>query len=283
MKKISLIILIIFVVAAAFIAGAYFENGAKNIQKADVGSLLSQVEKQIFTPAPLNMGGAEKQVTLLQSKVIEQTNFQRALNQSTPLQALKENALLDQAAAAKAQDMFKNQYFEHVSPSGVNPGQLVQNFGYNYIVEGENLILGNFSSEKEMVDDWMASPGHRANILNSKFTEIGVAVVKGKYKGENVWIGVQEFGRPLSACQQPSTEIKNEIDSNKAELDSVSLQINQQKDQINQTNQDSSVYQQMINDYNALVEQYNSLVEKTKSLIANYNLQVNNFNNCVND
>ena len=63
------------------------------------------------------------------------------------MSALKENEKLDQAALAKANDMFLKQYFEHVSPTGVGPGDLAQNYGYDYIIVGENLILGNFSSE----------------------------------------------------------------------------------------------------------------------------------------
>ena len=135
----------------------------------------------------------------MQSKIISETNLQRQENGDLP--ALKENTDLDETASAKAADIFKNQYFEHVSPSGVDPGKLVESYGYDYIVEGENLILGNFSSEKEVVADWMASPGHRANILNNRYTEIGVAIVKGTYKGEESWVGVQEFGLPLSTCE----------------------------------------------------------------------------------
>jgi len=286
------IILIFILVAAAFTAGVYFRDDAlrlyndlgKKIQEfkaTDIGNIISKVGQQILAPSPLNIGGSENQVVLVKSKIIEQTNFQRALNQSEPLKPLKENALLDAAALAKANDMFKNQYFEHTSPAGVDPGKLVQSFGYDYIVEGENLILGNFSSEKEVVQDWMNSPGHRANILNNRYTEIGVAIIKGTYKGETAWIGVQEFGLPLSSCTSPSDNLKNQIDTNKAQLDLVSVQISEKRSQIDSVNPRSAAYGQMADDYNQLVAQYNALAEATKSLIAQYNNQVNIFNACV--
>ena len=205
------IFIIVIIIAVAFGSGVYFRDDAikfynsfnkqvQSFQKTNVGQTISEVEKQIFTPPPLNIGGIAQQVVLLQSQIIAQTNLQRQENGNLP--ALKENAELDATAAAKANDMFINQYFEHVSPSGIGPGDLAQKNGYSYIVEGENLILGNFSSEKEVVQDWMNSPGHRANILNVRYTDIGVSIIKGTYKGQTVWIGVQEFGLPSSVCRR---------------------------------------------------------------------------------
>lgn len=287
MKKLVIFLIIILILAGA---GFYFKNDilnfsqdfTKNIQdfkKPDIGQIISQVGKQVSLPAPLNIGGAEKNVVLLQSKIISETNLQRQLNGNLP--ALKENVKLDAAASAKANDMFSKQYFEHVSPTGTDPGKLVQNYGYDYIVAGENLILGNFASEKEVVQDWMNSPGHRANILNNRYTEIGVAVVKGTYKGETVWIGVQEFGLPLATCSQPDANLKSEIDTQKSQLDALSSQIDEKKKQLDATNQDAYAYNQMVDDYNQLIAQYNPLADKIKQDIAVFNNQVNIFNNCV--
>ncbi len=287
--KVSKSIIFILIIAALG-AGIYFKDdavkfynsfnkGVQSLKKTDIGSTLKQVEKEILTPPPLNIGGAAKSVVLLQSRIIAETNLQRQENGN--LLALKENIKLDGAASAKANDMFSKQYFEHVSPSGVDPGKLVQGFGYDYIVEGENLILGNFSSEKEVVDDWMASPGHRANILNNRYTEIGVAIIKGTYKGQTVLIGVQEFGFPSAACVQPDTNLKNGIDSAESQLEIFSSQINNKKTQLDNANQNSAGYGQMADDYNQLVEKYNLLVGQIKEAIAKYNNQVNIFNNCV--
>jgi uncharacterized protein YkwD len=287
--KISKIIIFVLIVAA-FGAGIYFKDDAikfynnfnkqvSDFQKTEIGQTLSEAGKQIFSPSPLNAGGTKNNVVLLQSKIITETNLQRQENGNLP--ALKENTKLDEAASAKANDILKNQYFEHVSPSGVDPGKLVQSYGYDYIVAGENLILGNFASEKEVVADWMNSPGHRANILNNRYAEIGVAIIKGTYKGETVWVGVQEFGLPLDSCTSPNPSLKDEIDSEKAQLDVLYSQVNDKKNQVDSTDRNSAAYSQMVDDYNQLVNQYNSLAEKVKESIAIYNQQVNTFNNCV--
>lgn len=284
-KFISILILI----AAAFVAGVFLKDKVvefyndftfqiKNLQKIDFSQIASEFQKKVSMPSPLNAGGEENQVVLLKSKVIEETNIQR---QNNGLPALKESSLLDNAALAKANDMFKNQYFEHNSPSGVKPGDLINSYGYDYILAGENLILGNFSSEKEVVEKWMESQGHRENILNNRYTEIGVAVVKGSYDGQPVWIGVQEFGFPLSACEQPDLNLKSQIESDKAQLDYLYQQLDEKKNQIENTDQRSAAYSEMVDDYNQMVQEYNVLAEQVKSEISQYNSQANIFNNCV--
>lgn len=190
-------------------------------KKTDLSNIINEVKKEILTSTPLNIGGKENQAVLTKAKIIAQTNIQRYNNDL--LSPLFENAKLNASAKAKADDMFLNQYFEHISPLGVDPGALVKSYGYEYIVAGENLILGNFADEKELVQAWMASPGHRANILNNRFTEIGAAIIKGTYNGKTAWIGVQEFGLPLSACSQPDVGLKTEISDNKIQLDQLSL------------------------------------------------------------
>ncbi len=286
-KKILILALIIVVLNVGFLfKGAifsFYNMTAKNLQnfeKNDLGAIVDELKKEILAPAPLNVGGSANNSVLLASKVIIETNRHRQEN-TPPLLTLVENPRLTAAAKAKAEDMFASQYFEHVSPSGVDPGQLVKNHGYDYISTGENLILGNFKDEKEVVQHWMDSPGHRANILNMRFTEIGVAVVKGKYKGQMAWVGVQEFGLPLSSCDQPGENLKNQIEKNKSALDIQAAQIEAKRAQINNTNQRSEKYNQLVGEYNAMVAKYNLLNDATKSLITEYNAQVNVFNKCV--
>jgi len=255
-----------------------FGRSVQSFQKTEIGNIITEAGREILTPPPLNIGGASNKVVLLKSKVIEETNIQRENN---GLLALLESSELEQAAMAKASDMFENQYFEHVSPTGVGPGDLAKEYGYNYIIEGENLILGNFSSEKEVVQEWMDSPGHRANILNNRYAEIGVAVIKGTYKGESVWIGVQEFGLPLSSCAEPDVSTKNLISSNQTQLDFLSTEINQKRAEVNGANKRSAGYNILVRKYNDLVSQYNLLASETKNLVNQYNQEVNNFKACV--
>jgi len=284
-KTIFFILIITIFVAGVFWGGDILQfyyslgNRINDFSKTDVGQTISQVGQKVFTPTPLNVGGNEKQVFLSSTKIISETNIQREQNGGLP--ALIENKELNKAALAKANDMFQNQYFEHVSPSGVNPGDLVKAYGYDFITTGENLILGNFSSEQEAVQDWMDSPGHRENILNDRYTEIGVAVIKGIYKDQIVWIGVQEFGLPASACSAPEYFLKDSIDSEQSQLSLFASQIDEKMKQITDTDSKSAAYKQMVNDYNQLVSQYNSLAEDLKKNISTYNEQVNNYNNCV--
>ncbi len=285
-SKIIILVLILVVFGAGFyfkdnILGIYNNVGKdlKNLQKTDLGNVINEVAKKILPPPPLHVGGQENNVVLTKAKVIAETNIQRYNNGLLP--PLIENLKLDTAAKAKANDMFKNQYFEHVSPSGVDPGSLVKSFRYDYIVSGENLILGNFSSEQEVVQDWMNSPGHRANILNNRFVDIGVAIIKGTYKGQTAWVGVQEFGLPLSSCPAPLDGLKKEIDDNKIKLDNLSLQIDSKRNEINNANQRSKEYSVLIDEYNNLVNEYSQLSQDTKIFINQYNSQVSVFNQCV--
>jgi hypothetical protein len=141
--------------------------------------------------------------------------------------------------------------------------------------------MGNFKNEQEIVQLWMDSPGHRANILNNRFTQIGVAIIKGEYKGDVVWMGVQEFGLPISACSQPDVDTKNQIEANKMALDAMAVKIEAKRDEIENTNRRSEKYDILVDEYNAMVAEYNTLNEKTKNLISQYNNQVNTFNQCV--
>ncbi len=130
--------------------------------------------------------------------------------------------------------------------------------------------------------DWMASPGHRANILNNRFADIGVAVEKGTYKGSTVWVGVQEFGLPITACPQPSVSEKASIDQMKNLVDSTEASLLAQKAAIDNTSvKYGSEYNAKVEAYNSLVHKYNDLVMSLKSKIADYNEQVSDFNSCA--
>lgn len=99
------------------------------------------------------------------------------------------------AAQAKADDMAKKSYFAHTSPEGVTPWHWFEKVGYTFSYAGENLAV-NFSDSIDVSEAWMNSPGHKANILNDRFTEIGIATSQGVYKGEPTTFVVQLFGKP---------------------------------------------------------------------------------------
>lgn len=110
-------------------------------------------------------------------------------------QGLKINPALVAAAQLKANDMASKGYFAHVSPTGIDPWYWFKQAGYKYVRAGENLGV-NFSDSKDLHTAWMNSPGHRANIVNANYSEIGIATAKGIYKGQEAIFVVQLFGQP---------------------------------------------------------------------------------------
>ncbi|MGV9452980.1 sigma-70 family RNA polymerase sigma factor [Streptomyces sp. NPDC003635] len=106
--------------------------------------------------------------------------------------ALAEDALLNQAAQGHSEDMAARGFFDHTNPDGEDPGQRITAAGYRWSTYGENIAKGQQTPEVVM-ESWMNSPGHRANILNCAFKDIGVGVHDGP--GGPWW--TQNFGAKL--------------------------------------------------------------------------------------
>ncbi|NEA45402.1 CAP domain-containing protein, partial [Streptomyces sp. SID10815] len=100
-----------------------------------------------------------------------------------------DDSRLDAAAQAHSDDMAARNFFEHTNPDGKDPGDRITAAGYRWSTYGENIARGQQSPESVM-DSWMNSPGHRANILNCAFKNLGVGVHKGS--GGPWW--TQDFG-----------------------------------------------------------------------------------------
>lgn len=123
------------------------------------------------------------------------TNQQRAAAGLAPLNL---NTQLANAAAGKAEDMFTNNYWAHISPSGKTPWDFIRGAGYNYSYAGENLARG-YATATDAMNAWMASPEHRSNILSPNYTDVGFAVAQGNLTGDNGTILiVEEFGKPVT-------------------------------------------------------------------------------------
>lgn len=138
--------------------------------------------------------GAPIGAAVIQKDIVALTNAERA---GAGDGILAENAQLDAAAAAKAADMAKQDYFSHVGPDGKQPWDWIAAAGYDYQYAGENLAV-RFVDSRDVVDAWMASPTHRANIIKPVYTEVGVGVAQGLYKGDPATYVVQYFGTPSS-------------------------------------------------------------------------------------
>jgi len=165
--------------------------------------------------------------TVLPAVVVDLTNEERE-DLSAPI--LQRNATLDRAAQLKAKHMAENEYFSHFSPDGVSPWYWFDQAGYSYAHAGENLAI-HFTDSSEVVEAWMKSPTHRANIVNSNYLEIGVGTAKGTYDGfETVYV-VQLFGTQtataaaqieLDATPEPITEQSAELAQIQATLNDLS-------------------------------------------------------------
>lgn len=132
--------------------------------------------------------------------IVQLTNAQRS---AVNLNELKMNDQLNQAALAKATDMFEKGYWAHNAPDGTEPWYFVNSAGYKYLHAGENLAR-DFSSPETIVTAWMNSPSHKLNLLSPKYQDIGVAVMDGSLNGVETTIVVQMFG----TSSQVSPEIK---------------------------------------------------------------------------
>ncbi len=157
---------------------------------------------------------------VLPSILVDMTNNSRS---SAGISHLSRSSILDQAAQMKANDMAEFGYFSHTSPYGVTPWNWFKKAGYNFIYAGENLAI-NFSESLDVNNAWLDSPTHKANILNDKFTEIGIATKEGYYNGLPTVYVVQMFGKP-SVSSNNDVVLKNndirekEIDNNIKKID----------------------------------------------------------------
>lgn len=257
------------------------QNLVKSFSEKSFEFVEKNINNKENTPGPLRKDVDDEGSQLSVSGAIAETNRHR---REAGLPELSENTLLNIAAQKKVDDMFARQYFEHDSPSGEGAGELVTETGYEFIVVGENLALGNYKDDKVLVQAWMDSPGHRENILKPSYTEIGIAVAKGTFEGRDTWLAVQHFAKPLSACPNINESLKEQIDSNNIKLDNLKIDLESRKKDLENkptTREESDVYNKKVDEYNALVGEYNTLLENTKSLVASYNSQVQSFNECA--
>ncbi|MFA5652057.1 MAG: CAP domain-containing protein [Candidatus Paceibacterota bacterium] len=213
--------------------------------------------------------------------IIYWTNLERKNNDSGLIN-LQLNNILKNIASIRVKDMFNYQYFEHNSPSGDNASKEAVKNGYSYITIGENIGLGNFDGSKGVVTAWMNSPGHRANILNKNYTEIGVYAEKGAYKGQSVWIAAQIFGKPISGCTEPDKTLKDKIAKYKVSAESLLISIKNIDAELKTiSTTDTQTYNAKVAERNTLAGLYNNLASEIKTLVAEYNKQAGAFNLCI--
>lgn len=148
-------------------------------------------------------------------EIVNLTNQQRAANGLPPLVL---NDALNHSAAAKADDMLRQDYWSHVSPGGTQPWFFFSQAGYNYRHAGENLAR-DFPDASSAMTAWMASPTHRDNILSSKYVDVGIAVVDGDLDGKDTTLIVTHFG------SQPTSDVAQIPDATSETRDEATLTV----------------------------------------------------------
>ncbi len=262
-------------------------------------------------PEPAENQPAENENILTRPGIISKTNLQRQTYLGKD-SLLAENSLLDTAAQKKIDDMFANQYFEHISPKGLAAGDFVDGAGYEYIAIGENLAMGDYKNDADLVQAWMDSAGHRENILKPGYREIGVAAGYGMINGRNTWLAVQMFATPKSACPAVDAALSARIDRDRQTLDNFS---GEQKTLVSaiddkeaaalamkngienliksgasaaeiqakqkEFNQAVIAVNEDINGYNAKIKETKLVYDEYKTMVNNYNSQVTAYNACL--
>ena len=133
--------------------------------------------------SPDDQTPAESDISQQAKDVLSLVNAER---KKQGLSSLTLSSKLTAVANEKARDMAVNNYFSHTSPTYGSPFQMLQQYGIRYRTAGENIAAGQRSPE-EVMQSWMNSSGHRANILNSSYTEIGLGYYAGGSYGSE-WV-----------------------------------------------------------------------------------------------
>lgn len=257
----------------------FFGELLKNYRDSEI---VQTINREVNNPGALIAEIESSRAHLTKDGVFSFTNKER---QDMNMVLFNSDPALDKIAKMRMDDMFAKGYFEHVSPAGESASSVADDIGYEYISIGENIALGNFETDQILVQAWMDSPGHRANILNSKFTNLGVAVGKGVYKGRETWIGVQIFSRPLSMCPDVDENLKIQIDNEISQIENMKIELEKIEKELEEMH---STRRQNRDEYNAKVEEYNNLARAINqknldltNMIEIYNQGVKSFNSCL--
>ncbi len=265
MNKISKIfLLLLFLLFLFFLIYVLFLFS--NLDNYSLKETLNEINKKSFITK-------KESENLSRNGVLKWTNYERELRE---INLLLESSKLNIIAEIKLNDMINRQYFDHFSPDGKEINYLAELENYEYLRIGENLAMGKFENDKSLVLEWMDSPGHRENIIDPGYKEIGIAVKKDFFENKETWIGVQVFALPLSACPKPDSYLINKINQKKETSEKLYSEILIIKKEINEKKKLTNVKK-----HNSLVMEYNYLLKEIKNLIYKYNIQVNSMNNCI--
>jgi len=164
--------------------------------------ILSQLTYNVFSAHQVQVLGYATNISVSDLNTI--SNQQRV---NAGLPTLTMDGQLNSAALAKANDMFAKNYWSHNAPDGKTPWAFINESGYSYSTAGENLAK-DFNTSSGVVNGWMNSAGHRANILNSGYQDVGYAAINGTLQGVETTLVVAMYATRQSApaaAPQPTT------------------------------------------------------------------------------
>ena len=153
----------------------------KPVEAPSVPAVPSAPTSEPTAPVPADTPTETSQPSTLSEYELEVVRLINDIRRQNGLKELKVNEELSRVARIKSQDMHDKGYFSHNSPTYGSPFEMMTAFGIRYRTAGENIAMG-YRTPQSVVDGWMNSPGHRANILSANFAEIGMGyVANGSY------------------------------------------------------------------------------------------------------
>lgn len=149
---------------------------------AETTEAITKAPETAKAPASTNNSTSVQDIERQVVTLVNQARRQNGLNELTL------NEELSNVARVKANDMANNKYFSHTSPTYGSPFDMMKKFGISYRTAGENIAMGQTTAQ-QVFDGWMNSEGHRANIMNSSFTQIGVGYSSNGHYWSQMFIG----------------------------------------------------------------------------------------------
>lgn len=215
--------------------------------------------------------------------IVLKTNVARY--NSGDLPPLNPSPILDAIAKKRLEDMQDAQYFGHLSSTPYGADDMAHYFSYRYLRFGENIALGDFQNDTEVVNTWLKSQEHRANILNTHFHEIGAAVGLVSDLGRSRWMCVQVFGLAVTDCPKVDESLAEVIAAEKThvmQLEHASATLATMMKNIPlHSAAGVASYHQKINDYALISDSIRYRIGIINTLVQEYNKQVHAFNSCI--
>ncbi|WP_148631014.1 CAP domain-containing protein [Bacillus sp. E214] len=151
-----------------------YKKTFKNGKLISTKKISSKVTKKAVNQI-IKVGTKETKASNYATEVLRLVNQERAKVNIAPLKNLNS---LSKVAEVKSKDMRDNNYFNHTSPTYGSPGEMVKKFNISFTMLGENIAAGQITPAS-VVNSWMNSPGHKANILDARYTHIGIGYAEG--------------------------------------------------------------------------------------------------------